>query len=117
MKLARSGFAGLQILAHFAEPFESSPSPAFGRRDTKCAPERVAEMAVAGESQAEGERSQIGFLFDQPFQCRAQTQAIPILMNRQSRFTPENAREMKRRAVDCAGDVLQSQSFREAFAQ
>jgi hypothetical protein len=69
-------FSGFQILAHFAEPTGTGPPPAFRRRDTKRAPECVAEMTVTGETQVEGERGEIGFLLDQPFHCRAQTQAM-----------------------------------------
>jgi hypothetical protein len=53
-------------------------------------------MTVTGEAQVECECSQIGFLLDEPFQRRAQTQAIPILMSRNSYFLSENSREMKR---------------------
>ncbi len=50
---------------------------------------------MTGEAQVERESRQIGFLLRQPFQSRAQTQPIAVLMNGQSRFLPENAREMK----------------------
>jgi hypothetical protein len=89
-------FCRFQILAYFAKPIGTGPSPAFRRGNTKRAPECIAEMTVTGEAQVECECSQIGFLLDEPFQRRAQTQAIPILMSRNSYFLSENSREMKR---------------------
>src|SRR5213592_2256476 len=118
MKLGRSHLIGFQIPAHFPEATGSCSSSTGGRGDREGAPERVAEMAVTGEAQVERQGGQIRFLLDQPFQGGAQTQSLPVLMNRQPRFAPENAREMKRRTVNRAGDVLlQSQIFCEPCTQ
>jgi hypothetical protein len=72
---------------------------------------------MTGEAKVKGEIGQVGFLLDETFQRSAQAQAIPVLVDRESRLLPKNSREMKGRSVNCAGDFPHPQTLREMGGQ
>src|SRR5262245_50066004 len=84
---------GFQIPAQFAQPARLQ-SATLRRRQSEGAPKCVAEMAVAGEAQLQSQRAQIELRLRQTAQPFAQAQAVPVLMDAEPCFTPEQARQM-----------------------
>lgn len=74
----------------------------------------VAEMAVARKTERKSQRRQIGFTVGQPPEGCAKSQAGKVLVKGQAGPSSEDAREMKRRTMNAAGDSRQRQRVIQA---
>src|SRR5215203_2567198 len=107
----RPSRSGYQILAHFIDRLTVRFLSKIRRRFAEFPSENVGEMAMAGETEIESDRCEIGTRGGYQFKRCPQPQHCQIPMDRQARLLLEDTRKIKGRSVDRGRHIFQGHGF------